>query len=188
MQGLECETALVCLQAGVKHVMLTMGSQGAAVCSLDTSKTGMVTHHLAASPARIVNTNGAGDCLVAGSLACLGQGQRPVDALAFGMVSWHSFYTLSAIKVVNCWYSGTCISKSKLANAGCMPPSFGAVEPWASICVVWAQAVAKEGLEQEGNVPDTLSHQALSAASQKSLRKCSTMHFRHGSELAIAKL
>lgn len=122
------------LKAGVKHVMLTMGSQGAAVCSLDTSKTGMVTHHLAASPARIVNTNGAGDCLVAGSLACLGQGQRPVDALAFGM------------------------------------------------------AVAKEGLEQEGNVPDTLSHQALSAASQKSLRKCSTMHFRHGSELAIAKL
>ena len=69
-----------------------------------------------------------------------------------------------------------------------MPACFAAVKPWASSCVVWAQAVAKEGLEQEGNVPDTLSHQALSAASQKSLRKCSTMHFRHGSELAIAKL
>lgn len=118
MQGLECETALVCLQAGVKHVMLTMGSQGAAVCTLDASKTGMITHHLPAFPARIVNTNGAGDCLVAGSLACLGQGQRPVDALAFGMVSWHSFYTLSAIEVVNCWYSDTCIGKSKLKMLG----------------------------------------------------------------------
>jgi len=75
------------VQAGVKHVMLTLGSQGAALCTLGSGGTSVLTHHLPALPARIVNTNGAGDCLVAGSLACLVQGQAPISALAFGMVS-----------------------------------------------------------------------------------------------------
>ena len=74
------------VQAGVKHVMLTLGSQGAALCTL-RSGTDVLAQHLPALPARIVNTNGAGDCLVAGSLACLVQGQTPISALAFGMVS-----------------------------------------------------------------------------------------------------
>ena len=75
------------VQAGVKHVMLTLGSQGAALCSLGSGGTSVLTQHLPAVPASIVNTNGAGDCLVAGSLACLVQGQAPISALAFGMVS-----------------------------------------------------------------------------------------------------
>jgi len=57
------------------------------VCSFDASSTSLVTQHLPAVSANIVNTNGAGDCLVAGSLAHLVQGNSPVDALAFGMVS-----------------------------------------------------------------------------------------------------
>ena len=75
------------MQAGVKHVMLTLGSQGAAVCSLGTAGMSVMTQHLPAIPANIVNTNGAGDCLVAGALACLVQKQPPINALAFGMVS-----------------------------------------------------------------------------------------------------
>ncbi|KAL0023079.1 hypothetical protein WJX79_010274 [Trebouxia sp. C0005] len=109
------------LKAGVKHVMLTLGSQGAALCTL-RSGTDVLAQHLPALPARIVNTNGAGDCLVAGSLACLVQGQTPISALAFGM------------------------------------------------------AVAKEGLEGEGNVPAELSAQAhaLSAASKALLERMVT--------------
>ncbi len=87
LEGL-CEVVkCACVQAGVKHVMLTLGSQGAALCTLGSGGTSVLTHHLPALPARIVKTNGAGDCLVAGSLACLVQGQAPIGALAFGMVS-----------------------------------------------------------------------------------------------------
>ena len=74
------------LQAGVKNVMLTMGPHGAALCTLAPSSKGLTIQHLPAVPAQIVNTNGAGDCLVAGSLAYLLQGKSAVQALAFGMV------------------------------------------------------------------------------------------------------
>ena len=43
--------------------------------------------HLPAMPAKIINTNGAGDCVVAGALSCLVQGLDPLTSLAFGMVS-----------------------------------------------------------------------------------------------------
>eukprot|EP00976_Prorocentrum_cordatum_P010006 200501-Prorocentrum_minimum.AAC.4 len=42
---------------------------------------------MAALPATVVNVNGAGDCLVAGSLAGIISGRSPVNALAMGMVA-----------------------------------------------------------------------------------------------------
>ena len=75
------------MQAGVKHVILTLGSQGAALCTLHASGTQVTAQHLPAVPAQVVNTNGAGDCLVAGSLAYLMQGRSALPAVAFGMVS-----------------------------------------------------------------------------------------------------
>ena len=42
--------------------------------------------HLPALPARVVNTSGAGDCLVAGTMWALVSGQEPATALAHGMV------------------------------------------------------------------------------------------------------
>lgn len=74
------------LQAGVKNVILTLGPQGAALCTLPQSGKGLIIQHLPAATAKIVNTNGAGDCLVAGSLAYLLQGKSALQALAFGMV------------------------------------------------------------------------------------------------------
>lgn len=75
------------LQAGVKHVILTLGSAGAALCTLPSCGTRVTVQHLPAAAAQVVNTNGAGDCLVAGCLACLLQGSSAVSSLAFGMVS-----------------------------------------------------------------------------------------------------
>ncbi|KAL3133069.1 hypothetical protein ABBQ38_006972 [Trebouxia sp. C0009 RCD-2024] len=74
------------LKAGVKHVILTLGSAGAALCTLPSCGTRVTVQHLPAAPAQVVNTNGAGDCLVAGCLACLLQGSSAVSSLAFGMV------------------------------------------------------------------------------------------------------
>ena len=70
----------------MKHVVLTLGSEGAALCTPHASGTGVMTQHLPALPATIVNTNGAGDCLVAGALAALLQGQSSIAALGFGVV------------------------------------------------------------------------------------------------------
>ena len=64
-----------------------MGPQGAALCTLHTSDARVTAQHLPAVPAQVVNTNGAGDCLVAGALAYLLQGRSALSALAFGMVS-----------------------------------------------------------------------------------------------------
>ena len=72
--------------------MLTLGSQGAALCTLESpydDNSGIHVQHLSPMPANIVNTNGAGDCVVAGALACLVRGSVPLAALAYGMVSIH---------------------------------------------------------------------------------------------------
>ena len=73
----------------MKHVVLTLGGAGAALCTLSCGDR-VTVQHLPAAPAQIVNTNGAGDCLVAGCLACLLQGSSAVLSLAFGMVSCSS--------------------------------------------------------------------------------------------------
>lgn len=63
-----------------------MGSQGAALCTLTSNNKQLLAQHFPAVPATIVNTSGAGDCLVGGALARLGQGASALEALAFGMV------------------------------------------------------------------------------------------------------
>ena len=80
------------VQADCEYIMLTLGSQGAALCTLESPLTDtsvIQVHHLSPMPARIVNTNGAGDCVVAGALACLVRGSIPLAALAYGMVGVH---------------------------------------------------------------------------------------------------
>lgn len=76
------------LKAGCEYIMLTLGSQGAALCTFEShhdDSSGIKVHHLSPVPAKIVNTNGAGDCVVAGALACLVRGSIPLAALAYGM-------------------------------------------------------------------------------------------------------
>lgn len=63
-----------------------MGSQGAALCTLTPCGNRITAHYLPAVPANIVNTSGAGDCLVGGALARLVQGASPLQAIATGVV------------------------------------------------------------------------------------------------------
>ncbi|CAL8467484.1 g7022 [Coccomyxa elongata] len=79
--------AVLC--AGVKRVVLTLGRLGAALCTLSGDGRWLQIDHLAAPHAGMVNTSGAGDCLVAGSLWALLHGCSPVEALAHGMAVAH---------------------------------------------------------------------------------------------------
>ncbi|BDA42876.1 probable pseudouridine kinase at N-terminal half [Coccomyxa sp. Obi] len=79
--------AVLC--AGVKRVVLTLGRLGAALCTLSGDGRWLQIEHLAAPHAVVVNTSGAGDCLVAGSLWGLLRGCSPVEALAQGMAVAH---------------------------------------------------------------------------------------------------
>lgn len=56
--------------------------------------------------------------------------------------------------------------------------------------MLMVQAVAKEGLEDEGNVPADLSAQAhaLSATSTALLERMVTTNLRPGAEIVLAKL
>lgn len=64
---------LSALKAGVRHVVLTLGANGAALYH-GTSSGACQVHHMPALPANVRNTNGAGDCLVAGACMRLMQG------------------------------------------------------------------------------------------------------------------
>ena len=81
------------LKAGVKHVVVTLGVDGAALYH-GTSSGACQIHHMPALPAKVRNTNGAGDCLVAGTCMRLLQGATAVAALAFGVVSLHPLSSL----------------------------------------------------------------------------------------------
>ena len=77
---------LATLKAGVRHVVLTLGANGVALYH-KTSNGAYQIHHMPALPANVQNTNGAGDCLVAGACMRLMQGSTPAAALAYGLVS-----------------------------------------------------------------------------------------------------
>ena len=77
---------LACSQAGVQHIILTMGQHGAAHCQLSKDHQAVVVSHMPALPAQVANTSGAGDCLVAGALMRLLEGGDPTSALAHGLV------------------------------------------------------------------------------------------------------
>ena len=74
------------MQAGVKHVILTLGPQGASLCHLSACHSRMHITHMPALPAVVTNTSGAGDCLVAGAAMRLLQGGDASSALAHGLV------------------------------------------------------------------------------------------------------
>lgn len=79
------------MQAGVKHIVLTLGSQGAVLCQhAAAGSTHMSLTHMPALPARIANLSGAGDCLVAGAAMHLLRGGDASSALAHGMVRLNS--------------------------------------------------------------------------------------------------
>ena len=75
------------LEQGLGNVVLTLGSLGAALCTLSKDKKSIVLHHAPALPATIVNCSGAGDCLVAGFLHGLVDTEDPVHALAIGVAA-----------------------------------------------------------------------------------------------------
>lgn len=77
------------LEAGVQYVVLTLGAQGAALACRHPTKHSAVVFHLDALPATVVNTSGAGDCLVAATVAALVRGADPIDALAQGIAVAH---------------------------------------------------------------------------------------------------
>jgi len=84
--GLRVQLQIV-LEAGVNHIVLTLGSHGAALCSLSSDSRSITVHHFPALPATIQNCSGAGDCLVAGMVFALCQGKSAVAALALGMAT-----------------------------------------------------------------------------------------------------
>ena len=83
-----------------------------------------MTQHLPAIPANIVDTNGAGDCLVAGALARLVQNQSPISALAFGTVSSMCMCSQSAevcyvVKACQALLQRQLAGRLKLGNPNC---------------------------------------------------------------------
>eukprot|EP00955_Chlamydomonas_euryale_P034462 349801-Chlamydomonas_euryale.AAC.27 len=86
--------AAVLLATGLRYVVLTMGSQGAALLSCQQAawKSPMspmlvnVTY-MQAMPTHVINLSGAGDALVSGMTAALLHNKEPHVALAYGMAA-----------------------------------------------------------------------------------------------------
>ena len=75
------------LAAGVRHIVLTLGAEGAALCRLAPDCRSLLITHVPALMAAVVNCSGAGDCLVAGCLFGLALGAEPEAALACGVAA-----------------------------------------------------------------------------------------------------
>jgi len=75
------------LEEGLGNVLLTLGSRGAALCTLSKEKSSIIVHHAPAVPAAVVNCSGAGDCLAAGFLHGLVHTDNPVRALAMAVAA-----------------------------------------------------------------------------------------------------
>lgn len=82
-----CPLLQIVLDAGLQHIVLTLGALGAALCRLSEDKAQIVIVHGSALSARVNNCSGAGDCLVAGFLDGLLHGVSPEKALAWGLAS-----------------------------------------------------------------------------------------------------
>lgn len=159
-------------QTGVKHVALTMGSQGAALCVLSSCGKKVEAQHVPAVPASIVNTSGAGDCLVAGTLACLVQGATPIEALALGLVR---FAVLCTQRYPVLWLL-IAYQCRHLCLVSCV-----ARELFLANVVTGLQVAAKQALECEDNVPSELSLQKLLPAADDLLQHCQTLSLQAGS-------
>lgn len=75
----------IILEKGVKYIVLTMGGNGAALCSFSADRLHIAVDHFPALPATVRNCSGAGDCLVAGMVHSLLRGSSPRVAMAYGM-------------------------------------------------------------------------------------------------------
>lgn len=75
------------LLAGLRHLVLTLGADGAALCTLAPGGRAVEVLHVPALPASVVNCSGAGDCLVAGCLFGLAQGLPAAHALCYGVAA-----------------------------------------------------------------------------------------------------
>ncbi|KAI3426112.1 hypothetical protein D9Q98_008491 [Chlorella vulgaris] len=75
------------LGAGVQHVVLTLGPDGAALCRLEGDGKAVAVCHMPALPAAVLSCSGAGDCLVAGCLFALARGLPVKAALAHGIAA-----------------------------------------------------------------------------------------------------
>lgn len=84
------------LQAGVRNIVLTLGAEGAALCTAASSQVAIHVCHMPALKAQLANTSGAGDCLVAGACMRLLEGGGAPSALAHGMVN-SLFWTLHIV-------------------------------------------------------------------------------------------
>ena len=81
------DSSAACAQEGVRHIVLTLGPLGAALCRSGPGPGLVSVQHLPAAPAQVISTSGAGDCLVAGCAAALLAGAQPLRMLATGLVS-----------------------------------------------------------------------------------------------------
>jgi ribokinase len=66
------------LERGIKHVIVTLGSQGALIVDRDAST------HVDAYPVEVVDTTAAGDAFIGGFADSLLQGKSPEEAVRFG--------------------------------------------------------------------------------------------------------
>ncbi len=85
-----------------------------AFCGRSGDRQWLEIGFMAAPPARVVNTSGAGDCLVAGALFGLLRGCNPTEALAHGMVC-HGFCPLLRFCAI-CRPLPTCSSQEQLCH------------------------------------------------------------------------
>jgi pseudouridine kinase len=76
---------LILLDAGVRYILLTMGANGSALCSLSDEGQHASIVYVPALNTEVANTSGAGDACVAGFLHALSLGKTCGEALKFGV-------------------------------------------------------------------------------------------------------
>ncbi|KAJ7212852.1 hypothetical protein O6H91_Y476000 [Diphasiastrum complanatum] len=77
----------VLLATGMKYIVLTLGKHGVVLCSTRNNpiEPKVMCVHLPALPSTVVSLSGAGDCLVAGTMAALSGNCDLVRSLAYGV-------------------------------------------------------------------------------------------------------
>ena len=140
----------------MRHIVLTLGPLGAALCTLSQDRRSICISHLPAPPAKVVNSSGAGDCLVAGCAAALLAGAQPLNALAHGQVC--------ILCCASCEFQMPAQLRMRL------PCSITQMAVDSSRCL--AQAAARCAVESQQNVPNTFVTAELAADSEALLLRC----------------
>lgn len=85
VQSVLPDIALV-LRAGCRGIFLSLGGQGAMLCTLDRGGAIRLAH-VPALPVKVASLVGAGDCFVGGAVSRLSRGSDPVEALLAGVAA-----------------------------------------------------------------------------------------------------